>query len=303
MKTLLTTTNLIFAILQICFYFLLIFGRGYESANVEINQLKMEQALQEWCLRQDHFSFEFINQNNPACLEYFPKSRMAMISQFSTNSSYFRLARKLKQMKLLVFHLQPEKRFARYCYYGCWCLADEGHSDFTPQMGEPVDPVDASCHNQHKCYQCAKMDNNENCIPDYTNYSYELHSDPEDPNNNMKNYIKCLDNPNNPKKACRRAICECDKKLAEDLRTNFGFWQEGHHQDQGNFDTSVCEPGNRSKGNRYDGVLKCCGSFEGVRLPFKTGRDNERACCGKITYDTTFQECCEDDVVKMLGSC
>jgi len=208
--------------------------------------------------------------------------------------------RKLKQMKLLILWLQPEHRFARYCYYGCWCLPDADHADFTPQYGQPVDPIDASCKRMSQCYDCAKKDYGNTCESVDTGYKYELVSDPNDPDNHWKKSIRCLNDPKNDKHGCKRSICECDKQLAEDLRENFTHWFQGHHQTQGDFDTSICEP-NHGNGGSGGGPLKCCGNKDGPRFPY---RDNgSRKCCGDKTYDSNFQECCTGNEVKFTGGC
>ena len=66
--------------------------------------------------------------------------------------------RRLKQLKSLILHLQPAHHFARYCYYGCWCLPEVDHTIEPAGKGMPVDEVDRSCKNQARCYECAKMD-------------------------------------------------------------------------------------------------------------------------------------------------
>lgn len=209
--------------------------------------------------------------------------------------------RKLKQMKLLILWLQPEHRFARYCYYGCWCLPDADHSDFTPQYGQPVDPIDASCKRMSQCYDCAKRDYGNTCESVDTGYKYELIADEDEPDNHWKKSIRCLNDPKNDKHGCRRSICECDKQLAEDLRENFTHWFQGHHQTQGDFDTSICEPDHNGNGGSGGGPLKCCGNKDGPRFPY---RDNgSRKCCGDKTYDSNFQECCTGNEVKFTGGC
>jgi hypothetical protein len=215
------------------------------------------------------------------------------------------LLRKLKQLKVLILWLQPEHRFARYCFYGCWCLPDREHKLFTVGYGKPVDNVDGSCQRQSKCYECAKMDHpNRNCDPSDTGYSYKLHYDPLDPSNNMKKSITCTDDhTKGGKHSCKRSICECDKKLSEDLREHFHEWYEGHHQEVGGFDAGAnCLVEGCKNGNCGPKTTECCGNLGyGVRMPYKS--DGRRKCCGDKTYDSTFQECCEGNVLAAIGTC
>jgi hypothetical protein len=213
--------------------------------------------------------------------------------------------RKLKQLKVLILWLQPEHRFARYCFYGCWCLPDNDHKLFTVGYGKPVDNVDASCKRQSQCYDCAQIDHGDRvCDANVMSYSYKLHSDPNDPTNHMKKSIECLDQPGKGSKgSCRRSICECDKKLSEDLREHFSEWHVGHHQEQGSFDSATaCVIEGCKNGNCGGNNVECCGNLgSGVRMPYKT--DGRRKCCGDKTYDSTFQECCEGNTLAAIGTC
>jgi len=212
--------------------------------------------------------------------------------------------RRLKQLKVLILWLQPEYRFARYCFYGCYCLPDADHRLNSAGYGKPVDNVDASCKRQSECYECAQMDNDRaTCDPSTTSYKYELIFDEDDPTNHMKKSIKCLDertgrHDGNNRKGCKRSICECDKKLAEDLRTYFDDWDIKNHAIQGGFDwEGTCEH------NGNGGHEKaCCGNLgQGIRMPYRI--EGRRQCCGNVTFDSTFNECCDDDVVKTTGTC
>lgn len=212
-------------------------------------------------------------------------------------------SKRLKQLKSLILWLQPEHRFARYCYYGCYCLPDRNHALTTAGYGTPVDPIDGACKRQSECYKCAEMDNNEDkCEPSTTSYKYRLIYDDNDPDNHMKKSIECMDQPRKlgmGRLGCKRAICECDKKLAEDLRLQYSTWNINYHSEQGEFDNSVCIP--RCNKDNCHREIECCGyKGEGVRMPFNP---LQRSCCGDTTYDPTFFECCEGDRVDTIGSC
>jgi len=267
--------------------------------NVEDNLNVAEQAIRDFCLTQDDNGF-YTNRDVSYCADHFPGplGRNGVPQNVTLSPG----ARKLKQLKMLVLWLQPEHRFARYCYYGCWCLPDTDHADFTPRFGKPVDEIDMSCKKMSQCYECAKMDHGEECDSSSIGYKYELHTDPNRPNDHWGNSITCLDNPVG-KKSCRRSICECDKKLAEDLRTNFGFWKQGHHQTQGGFDTSACQVDRCQGGNcQARGPVECCGNADEPRFPFRTN-GGLRKCCGNKTYDSSLQECCSNNEIKFMGTC
>lgn len=229
-----------------------------------------------------------------------------------TSSDRSMFLRRLKQLKSLVLHLQPEHRFARYCFYGCWCLPDAGHKIHSPGYGTPMDPVDASCKRQSQCYDCAKLDHpGRDCVADKIQYKYTLNYDAADPTNHWKKSITCDDDPmtgknggKSEKASCRRAICECDKALAEDLRENFEYWQVGHHATQGNFvPTAECFR-DQSPGPGSEGPPQCCGSSYATRFSYKT-MNGQRGCCGDKTYDSTIQECCNEETshISATGSC
>lgn len=269
------------------------------SSDAQTNQDIAEEYLRAHCMETDPDTQEFINKDKSYCESYFadvgPDGR-------GTDDGDD-LGRKLKNLKMLVLWLQPEHRFARYCYYGCWCLPDEDHAEYTPAYGKPVDEVDSSCKRMAQCYECGKMDHGDTCESSHVAYKYELLSDEADgEKDNWKRSIKCLDNPVG-KKACKRSICECDKKLAEDLRTNYGFWIQGHHQTQGDFDTSQCVVDHCTGPNcQARGPLACCGPHDQPRFPYRTNF-GQRKCCGNKTYDADLQECCSDGEIKFMGAC
>jgi hypothetical protein len=143
------------------------------------------------------------------------------------------------------------------------------------------------------------------CDASTQGYNFKLHFDPADPTNHWKKSIQCTDDPKKGKKgSCKRSVCECDKKLAEDLREHYHEWFVGHHQEQGTFDSSAacipetCKSGDCGKHRE----TQCCGYLgSGVRMPFKT--NGRRKCCGDKTYDSAFQECCDGNILAATGTC
>ena len=231
--------------------------------------------------------------------------------------------RRLKQLKQLVLWLQPEPRFGMFCYYGCWCLPDAGHG-FVKGIGKPVDMVDRSCQTQHRCWSCAKKDYGEKCSPERTKYSFELTWDVNDKRNTEKRGIICKDpwvEENDPNMTleqkkevarlnCKRSICECDKKLALNLRKHTpNIWDVNNHSKWGSFDKPAqCVRNdfsneNGSGQNQNEDSDTCCGTYEdGTRQPFQS-KNGKRACCGQKTYNTKVLECCRDDVLKRKDHC
>lgn len=249
-------------------------------------------------------------QGDATCLDLVEKLQLLDLEprgMVSTDPTSLAI-RRLKQLKVLILWLQPEYRFARYCFYGCWCLPDADHALNSAGYGKPVDNIDASCKRQSQCYDCAQMDNdNVVCDASTTNYKYELIFDESDPTNHMKKSIKCLDErkdgeKGNSKSGCKRSVCECDKKLAEDLRQYFDEWDIKKHAIQGGFDwEGECERINCT-GPGCGHELACCGDLgNGVRMPYRV--EGRRQCCGHYTYDSTFFECCSDESVQAIGNC
>lgn len=215
--------------------------------------------------------------------------------------------RRLKQMKAIILHLQPFHYYAKYCNYGCWCFRDGVHQVGTGN-GPPADELDKKCFLQSRCYECAQMEHpNRNCVPEQIRYSYRLLADASDPTNHWKKSIQCTDDPVNPttgktseKIACRRAICECDKKLAEDLRELEPQYDESKNQKLGGFDPDTECAYEKGRGPGTDFEMKCCGN--GWRFPYRHG---DRKCCGDVTYDSNMLDCCDETTsdVQTLGSC
>lgn len=237
------------------------------------------------------------------CMNLMAELDLLDLERSTTDRASF--LRRLKQLKALILHLQPAHHFARYCFYGCWCLPDAEHTVEGVGFGAPIDEVDGSCKRQASCYECAKMDHEgRNCVADQVQYNYKLNVGAD----HNGNSIECLDEPNSGKNgawsekfSCRRSICECDKKLAEDLREHFHVWTRENHQMQGTFDPpSQClkSPG---QGMGAEGTPECCGAYPN-RFPYKT-QEGARMCCGDKTYDSSLFECCSENSIAALGTC
>lgn len=203
--------------------------KAQNSHNGTLSQTEMDSMLKLSC-QQDAECLTFLDELQ--ALEQGGLTRT--LSEESLER--WNYLRRLKNLKLLVLHLQPEHRFLRYCHYGCYCLTDPLYTlTPPPSHGKPRDPIDAACKVQHQCYECAEMDHpSRSCTADRVQYSYVLTRDESDVNNHWKKSIECTDDPMSkkrpgqisPKWSCRRSMCECDKRLAEQLRENFDQWSD-----------------------------------------------------------------------------
>lgn len=210
--------------------------------------------------------------------------------------------RKFKHIASLIMYLQLVPILGKYVYYGCYCFTNAQY-DLDAGHGNAVDEIDKACKSFHHCYSCLKYDfvrdqGQENC--DGTSRSYRFRGF-IDPVTKVK-HIECLNEPG----SCKRSICECDKKLAMDLRELEFTWNIYHHQKWGGFDKSECKIQTRKAGYEEGEVLrKCCGNYP-TRYPFiaKAGDGQETACCNGQTYDPNGPlECCEDRDLVELGNC
>ena len=83
----------------------------------ELSQAEMDQMIQGSC-QGDLECLQFLDEL--AALELGGLTRTLS----AENIERLNYLRRLKNLKMLVLHLQPEHRFLRYCHYGCYCLTD-----------------------------------------------------------------------------------------------------------------------------------------------------------------------------------
>jgi len=97
--------------------------------------------------------------------------------------------RKFRNLKILVLYLQKEKKFGRYCYYGCHCLPEGSHDLANGGYGKPRDNIDGSCRRFGQCYKCLldehkdgkglpKKGNVTECKGEELGYEVDLIDDP-----------------------------------------------------------------------------------------------------------------------------
>ena len=110
---------------------------------------------------------------------------------------------------------------SRITNYGCFCFNE---SNAAGGKGQARDLIDQSCKNLFKCQTCIKMDiDNRNILPNTdgscsitTTYNFNLTKSavtelPE---------IECQ----NLEGTCKRALCECDKRFANELAHSYDTW-------------------------------------------------------------------------------
>ena len=204
-------------------------------------------------------------------------------------------------------------------FYGCWCLPDANKN---PKQGEPVDALDAACKRANQCYFCASKDNanrDKECTSSGVGYAFTLLGEPDSFDGRT---IVCDDDPTKDavtqkeankgkdrqtsKYACRRQVCECDKRLAEDLLAVWDQYNVNHiHKNKENAKnfpdaTFQLDDGNcdvkKSEMPLPKGELQCCGPEYGVRMPY-WDQFGLKACCGNQSYNTLMQACCDGLVV------
>lgn len=216
--------------------------------------------------------------------------------------------RKFKHVAGLIMFLQAVPILGKYVYYGCYCFSDAQYQ-LDAGHGKPVDAIDSACKRFQQCYACVKKDFVEekqqaNC--DGTGRSYKFKGI-VDPVTGQKQ-ILCL----NAEGSCKRAICECDKKLAEELSGLEFKWNIVNHQRWGGFNKdNQCSGFGQQRSQKLDmerqgtGEQRCCGSYPSRFLYTHSGKDgSRRGCCRGQTFDLNGHlECCEGNKLVPIGTC
>ena len=216
--------------------------------------------------------------------------------------------RKLLQMKRLILFLQPKiRKIGDFSKYGCHCLprgatnidldSNSAHGMEIPI--KPLDKIDASCLAHRKCHLCAggefsDIDTiNNSCNPSITTYSFELKYNKLDPYNVFQRDIICKDDWETT--PCRRAVCECDRGLAEKLRSLASEYDEKLHHDHESFTSfeDMCLVGYEMKNQAHQGHDHGVGAKfwnsnqNGAGLTreyFSSEKDSEMNALGKNIY-------------------
>jgi len=163
---------------------------------------------------------------------------LRMLSSASRPPKSLSPAEKKKEfLGKLIGYFQPEARAENFINYGCWCFNDD--NDVTKGHGHPVDRVDETCRSHSYCYQCTKM------AFDCSVYSGYKYFGREDVNGTRS--MECLnDEFGDPSEQCRHTLCECDKRLAQQLAKHTSAWSIENHEKFGDFEQSACKAGHKT---------------------------------------------------------
>lgn len=213
--------------------------------------------------------------------------------------------RKFKHVASIILYLQQIPILGKYVFYGCYCFANAQY-DLDAGFGEPVDSIDRSCKNFHQCYKCIQKDfvkENGQKTCDGTDRSYRFRGfvDPV----TQQRQIECT----NDLGTCKRSICECDKRLAEELRDEEFTWNILHHERWGGFDKeSECRRGQGARSAKFGTTVneqRCCGQYPDRYLYVsKSSNGESRSCCNGKTYDLDGPlVCCENQKLVPAGNC
>lgn len=174
--------------------------------------------------------------------------------------------RKFRQLKIAVLALQKEQKFGRYCYYGCYCLPEGSHNIASGGYGSPMDPIDRACFDFKQCYKCLQDEHDNQCAGEDKGYSLNVVTDADG-----KNSLECGNTPD----SCRYNICQCDKRLAEQLAIHEDSWNETLHAVQGGFlRENNCYKGSGGQ-HKFE---ECCG--DKTTFPFNQPRRDNQCCDG-----------------------
>jgi len=194
--------------------------------------------------------------------------------------------RKYELLKLMTIYLQPdeETKWSKFSGYGCYCFQSYDN-EFWKGQGLPKDDIDKSCRSLSMCYHCIQSE--ETCSPDV---KYEFIGLEDSATGDRA--IMCL----NPTGSCERNVCECDKRMAEELRRESETFNVIYDSQFALFDAATqCE---KQVGTpAWDA---CCGTYP-TRFPYST--EGSRACCGQSTYDTNFHDCCNEKIIARGMTC
>jgi len=225
-------------------------------------------------------------------------------SQYMNDPHMMATTRKFKHVAGLIMFLQAVPILGKYVYYGCYCFSDAQY-ELDAGKGKPVDAIDSACKRFHQCYRCIEKDfvedkQQSNCEGTNRSYRFKGIIDPV----TQQKQIICLNNEG----SCKRAICECDKKLAEEMSGLEFKWNIVHHQRWGGFNKDQQCSGANERAARAEplgtGEQRCCGDYPNRFLYVHSNKDGGRhGCCRGKTFDINGHlECCSGNLVP-VGTC
>ena len=189
--------------------------------------------------------------------------------------------------------------------YGCHCFPGSKKDRSIGGKGPAVDEIDGTCRSQYQCHKCAEM--NQGCNPDETAYAVQFKGKKGQIGGKQ---IICRDEEG----TCGRSICECDKRMAENLDKiwfkpnmhNTFYWYDRKNLKKARKDPShkvfdyeaTCFTGQTSP--QPDA---CCGNFPDV-IPYNVG---SKSCCvvteGPKLINPMTHTCCAGGIIAQAGSC
>lgn len=196
---------------------------------------------------------------------------------------------KYELLKYMMLYLQPAEfqDWNRFSGYGCWCFQNVDN-EFWKGQGLPKDEIDKTCRKLSMCYHCIGNDYPVAMCSPETRYNFIGLEDSV----TSDRFIECLDQHG----SCERHICECDKKFAEGLRTQAETANLSLDRNWGGFDQAA-ECKQQLGTPPWDA---CCGDYP-TRMPYST--QGSRGCCKDQTYDTSFNQCCDERIVSHSATC
>lgn len=168
--------------------------------------------------------------------------------------------------------MKPALFAQRMNNYGCHCWPDYPQIENLSGQGASLDDIDSSCHKLQDCHACLKQEYGaEVCDPVNTRYKARLVGDE----------IRCM-NKSTGKQACKRNLCECDKKFSNEFAASFGSWSSEFAALK---EKSIYDDFCRKAGGRgYDSALfvkdSCCGTYPDIK-PYSS---QTHECDGKRVF-------------------
>jgi len=184
--------------------------------------------------------------------------------------------------------------------YGCHCFPADTKS--AGGTGAAVDALDSMCKKLANCHKCINIEFGTEAIDvNDGKYTWGLENDGS---------LNCDKNAKNP---ARKALCECDREFAYNLKSEWDdnsnfhneyFWLNNRHarKNEGSvfsYEATCQSTGGNGGNNNNGGGDACCGIAYPHKEPYKTG---SRACCGNELYSLVTQECCGSEAVA-IGTC
>jgi hypothetical protein len=194
--------------------------------------------------------------------------------------------------------LKKKEVIKKLINYGCHCFPGGKKSRTVGGKGPAMDEIDGTCRTQYQCHKCVEMDTG--CDPDNTPYKAQF----KGKKNALVKDVICRD----AEDSCGRAMCECDKRFAENLEKiwfnqgahNGYYWKDRRNARKNptfDYENTCLIPGNSPQPDT------CCGNFPDV-MPYNAATKD---CCvqnqGPRLFDPMTHTCCAGGLIATAGSC